>query len=173
MNEETQNNIGGFKRFVKTASRIVDKISVTTGGVIGYSTSFSSEHHLESYTSVVLYWNENTKEIGVEFSTADSDGTPKLRANKNGYGYTVNAKAFFAVNHIDTDKYHGRFSYRIVPFVQLDPGYTGNENMYVFDITEEEPKRKPVVAPGTVPVNEVVPAPVVDVENNQTPPVGP
>src|SRR2546430_1159218 len=100
MNEENNFSIGGFKKFVKPANRIVDKISVTTGGVVGFSTSFSNEHKLNTFTAAILYWNAVTQEIGVEFTTAEGDGTLKLRANNNAKGYTVNAKAFFAVNHI-------------------------------------------------------------------------
>ncbi len=169
MNEENEFNIGGFKKFVKTASRIVDKISVTTGGLVGFSTSFSNEHKLNAFKAAILYWNPVTQEIGIEFTATESDGALKLRANNNGKGHTINAKAFFAVNHIDTKEreHRGRFSYRVVPFTQLDPSHGGSENMYVFSLQKAQPQPAPSEQP-TVPVSEAapLPTPTPNIDNN-------
>jgi hypothetical protein len=158
MENQEIDNIGGFKKFVKTAGRIVDKISVTTGGVVGFSTSFSNEHKLNTFKAVVLYWNAASREIGIEFTSVDSELTPKLRANKNGYGYTVNAKAFFAVNHIDTHKHHGRYPYKVIPFNQIDPSYIGSGNMYVFSV-QPQPAVTPPPVVITPPTQPAAPAP--------------
>src|ERR1039458_7791612 len=114
-------SLGGFKKFVKSANRIIDKISVTSGGAVGFSSSFANEHNLASYAGVILYWNDDTKEIGIQFAETEGDESLKLIKNKYGDGRTVNARAFFAMNHIDTkDKNRGRFSYKVMPFNQLD-----------------------------------------------------
>lgn len=155
MENDTHTNIGGFKKFIKTASRIVDKISVTAGGVVGFSTSFSQEHKLDTFKSAVLYWNSDSQEIGIEFSANEMEGIPKLRANNNGSGYTVNAKAFFAVNHIDTVKHRGSYPYKVIPFKEIDPSFVGEGKMYVINImgspAEDKPSAEQPTAPPAAP----------------------
>ena len=135
---DNETTIGGFKKFVKGTSRIIDKISITSGGSIGFSSSFSSEHNLDRYSYTILYWNASRKEVGIQFTTAESDEAIKLISNKYGQGRTLNARAFFTIHHIDTSKYKKRYTYRIVPFNQLDPSNQSTENMYIISLTDSE-----------------------------------
>lgn len=127
-------NFGGFKKFVKSAKRIIDKISITTGGALGFSTSFSNDHKLQDYSGVVLYWNEETQDVGIRFVADEEDGVLKLKANNNGNGYTVNAKSFFVTNRIDTVKKHGRFEYTIKPL--SDYAIESTSSLYIISLSE-------------------------------------
>jgi len=130
------NIIQGFKKYQKTSTRIIDKISITTGGALGFSTSFSKDHNLERYTAIELYWNFYTKEIGVYFLKDTNQDSIKLMKNKYGYGYTANAKAFFATNKINTSEVHGRYNYRKIAMTDL--GSDKNGSMYIFKLEPQE-----------------------------------
>jgi hypothetical protein len=154
-------NLGQFKKYIKSANRIIDKISVTSGGAIGFSTSFSSEHELTKYTGIILYWNPADREIGIQFTATESEESLKLTPNKYGEGRTVNAKAFFATNHIDPRRYSQRFEYRVVPFSQLDPLDASGDRLYVIKLVAE---RETPIPSGTVsvpapPVADISPTP--------------
>ncbi len=129
------NNFGGFKKFVKSATRIIDKISITTGGALGFSTSFSNDHKLQDYSGVVLYWNDQSQDIGVRFVATDEDGSLKLKANNNGNGYTVNAKSFFVTNRIDTAKKHGRYEYETKPL--SDYNLSSEDSLYIISLKDK------------------------------------
>lgn len=129
------NNFGGFKKFVKSATRIIDKISITTGGALGFSTSFSNDHKLQGYSGVVLYWNDQSQDIGVRFVATEEGGSLKLKANNNGNGYTVNAKSFFVTNRIDTAKKHGRYEYITKPL--SDYNLSSKDSLYIISLKDK------------------------------------
>lgn len=130
-------NLGGFKKFVKSASRIIDKISITSGGAVGFSTSFSHDHNLKDYVGIVLYWNDVSSEVGIRFlkDGEDEEGALKLKANNNGLGHTVNAKSFFVTSHIDTEKCNGRFEYQTKPL--RDFGVESDSNLYIISLKDK------------------------------------
>lgn len=132
MNNDT---FSGFKRYTKTTTRIIDKISVTTTGTLGFSTSFSQEHNLAEYTGATLYWNSYTREVGIQLTNKSGDDVLKLLANKNGYGYTVGAKSFFLTNKIDISTDNGRYDYRTIELREL--GIKEEGNMFIIKLTRD------------------------------------
>src|SRR5665213_1235130 len=161
--------IGGFKKFVKSSNRIIDKISITSGGAIGFSTSFADEHELSNFSGIILYWNSETKEIGIQFTATTGEEIIKLMTNAHAGGRTANAKSFFALNRIDINRYKGRKSYRMVTFNQLDANNPSNDKMYIIRLEDHIPQ----VAVAPIPTSNPAPSisPQVPAPETVTPPV--
>lgn len=115
-----------FVRFTKTGSRIgTPKASIWTRGQIGFNQGAVVEYKLDSYTYAVLYYDEETKNVGFELTNdAKAEGATKLIVRKNA-GISMSALSFLKTFKIDFSETH-----------QYNLSYDKTINMYVIDLNE-------------------------------------
>ena len=115
-----------FVKFTKTGSRIgTPKASIWTRGQIGFNQGAVVEYKLDSYTHAVLYYDEETKNVGFELiNDAQTEGATKLIVRKNA-GISMSALPFLKTFKIDFTETR-----------QYNLAYDKTINMYVIDLNE-------------------------------------
>ena len=91
-----------FVKFTKTRSRIdTPKVSIWTRGQMGFNQGAVNEYKLYSYKYAVLYYDEDSKRVGIELTNEKSaEGAIKLVSRKNA-GSSFSARAFLKTYRID------------------------------------------------------------------------
>ena len=104
-----------FKKFQSTGSRYESRITITASNSIGFPTRFYTDNKLDSYKYVVLFYDEDNKAIGIQF-TSNEDEPHKftLIKSKTGYGATVVSTSFFKKYKIDPKKHKGKYEWEKV-----------------------------------------------------------
>ena len=115
-----------FIKFTKTGSRIdTPKASVWTRGQIGFNQGAVVEYNLASYTYAVLYYDEETKNVGFELTNdAKAEGATKLIVRKNA-GISMSARSFLKTFKIDFSETR-----------QYNLSYNKSISMYVINLNE-------------------------------------
>lgn len=103
-----------FKKFENTHGRYESRITITSGKSIGFPTKFFKENNIDSYKFVVLYFDEEQKAIGIQFSNDENEQHKfTIIKSKDGYGGSVVATSFFKKYEIDTKTHKGKYDWEI------------------------------------------------------------
>lgn len=111
-----------FTKFENTHGRYEDRITITSSNSIGFPTKFYKENNIDSYKYVILYFDEEKKAIGVQFSTDDNEPHKfTIIKSKDGYGGSVVATSFFKKHGIDPKTHKGKYDWKKAetPFGEL------------------------------------------------------
>lgn len=104
-----------FKKFENTNQRTEERITITAHNSIGFPTKFYQNNNVENYKYVILYYDENEKVLGIQFSTDEQEKHRfSLIKSKQGYGASIVATSFFKVNGIDAKIYKNRYPWEKV-----------------------------------------------------------
>lgn len=99
-----------WQKFEGRNKKIDDRITVTKSAGIGLPKKFYDDNGVENMKSVILYWDADSKTIGIKFSSEGSDKSNfKILKSSHGYGGHIGAKSFFKSYGIDTHKFNGRY----------------------------------------------------------------
>lgn len=103
----------GFTLFDNSSvSRVVDKITITKNYLINFPSAFYRINSLHGKKSVLLFYNDNTKQVAVMFKDDYDERGFKISAPNNGQnGGYITAKNFFAMNNLIGKIRTGRYSY--------------------------------------------------------------
>lgn len=98
-----------FIKFTKTRSRIdTPKASIWSRGQIGINHSAVVEYGIDSFRYAVLYYDEESNLIGIEFTeNKNAEGAVKLVFRKSS-GISFSARAFlktFKIDYSETRRY--------------------------------------------------------------------
>ena len=114
----------GFQLFNnKNSIRVVDKITITKNYLVNFPSAFCKINNLEGKKSVLIYYNESQKRIGLEFMDEyDERGfkITKSAEGKNG-GY-ITARGFFAINGLVDKIRTGRYGYETLVLAKEQNG---------------------------------------------------
>ena len=115
-----------YVKFTKTGRRIgTPKASIWTRGQIGFNQGAVAEYKLDSYTYAVLYYDEETKNVGFELTNdAKAEGATKLIVRKNA-GISMSALSFLKTFKIDFSETR-----------QYNLSYDKVANLYEIDLNE-------------------------------------
>lgn len=103
----------GFELFDNNSiSRVVDKITITKNYSINFPSAFYKINGLSDERSVLLYYNKETNQIGIEFKKELDDRGFKITNSGDGNtsGY-ITAKNFFALNGLIGNVEPRRYEY--------------------------------------------------------------
>ena len=90
-----------FEKFTKRGTRRnVPSISIWRAGDIGFSNGFVATHNISKDSFVVLYFNEDSGEMGIRF-TKDASEEGAMKVVYRSGGISVAARSF--LNHYDID----------------------------------------------------------------------
>jgi hypothetical protein len=103
-----------FEKFEKRNSRLETRITITKSNSIGLPTKFSEDNRIKRYKYAVLYFDKNSKAIGIHFTNDEEESNKFSIIKSDKYGASIVALSFFKVNDIDTRKYHGRYNWKTV-----------------------------------------------------------
>jgi len=94
-----------FVKFTRTRARIgTPRVSVWSRGQIGFNQGAVDEFGINKFQYAVLYYDDETNRIGIEFTTdGDAKGACKLAFRKNS-GVSISAVAFLKIFKIDYSK---------------------------------------------------------------------
>ncbi|HPJ16754.1 MAG TPA: hypothetical protein PK639_00810 [Candidatus Woesebacteria bacterium] len=103
-----------FEKFSKQNKKYDERITITKSFNFGFPARFFSENNLSSFKYVVLYFDNESKEIGFQF-TSDEQEKYKYTLfgqgkTKEGYGGSIIASSFFRNYNIDPKIYHGKYT---------------------------------------------------------------
>jgi hypothetical protein len=103
-----------FKEFTKLNARLESRITITKSNSFGFPTKFSDDNKIKNFKYVVLFYDKDSKAIGIHF-TNDEEKKNKFSIIKyEKYGASVVARSFFKMNSINTGEHHGRYHWKIV-----------------------------------------------------------
>lgn len=94
-----------FVKFTRTRARIgIPKVSIWSRGQVGFNQAAVDEYKLSDFKYVVLYYDQDDRRIGLEFTNDEkADGACKLGFRK-GSGVSFSAVAFLKTFKIDYTK---------------------------------------------------------------------
>lgn len=131
-------------KFEEAGKRMVDRITITKGGTIGFPTLFYNKNSVKSFKYVILYYSPAEKAIGIELSNDDTEkGKLNISHSNQGYGASVNSRSFFRRNEIDYVAYSDKYKWTKEPF--------NGKELFVIRLTEknQEQKTNEAVDPGS------------------------
>lgn len=107
-----------FIKFENRNERVEERITVTKSNTIGFPSKFFTDNSVKDFKYVVLFWDPESKEIGILFSNdeAEKNNAFKISKSKIGYGGFIIARSFFRHNKIDTTTYYNRYEWKKVPY---------------------------------------------------------
>jgi hypothetical protein len=115
----------GFERFTESGRSFKARISIRANGQIGLSHGAVSKFGLDRYQYVVLFYDKETKQIGIQ-PTNDAEEKGAYRLNVKGSGATISALAFmdyFGIDHEKAEKYSAHWDdERAMVIIDLTPG---------------------------------------------------
>jgi len=101
-----------LKKFVNKNIRYERRITVRGTNSIGLPTAFFKENGIEKFKYAVLYFDTDSKAVGVHFTNdEDEKGKFSLIKSKRGYGAGIMARSFFQAHNIDAKAYKGRYEW--------------------------------------------------------------
>lgn len=112
-----------FKKFEKRNSRLETRITITKSNSIGLPTKFSEDNKIKGYKYGVLYFDKDSKAIGIHFTNSEEESNKFSIIKSDKYGASIVALSFFKVNDIDTRKYHGRYNWKIIEIENIGKLY--------------------------------------------------
>jgi len=120
----------GFELFDnQSINRVVDKITITKNYLINFPTAFYKINNLENKKTVLLYYNKNASQIGIEFKDNEDDRGFKITGSNGGQnGGYITAKNFFAMNGLVGKIRTGRYNYSKLQ------GALDNRSIYVLQL---------------------------------------
>lgn len=120
-----------FVKFTRTRARIgIPKVSIWSRGQIGFNQAAVDEYKLSNFKYVVLYYDQDDRRIGLEFTNnKEADGACKLGFRK-GSGVSFSAVAFLKTFKIDYTKTR-----------QYDLTFDETNTFYVIDLNT--PRNQP------------------------------
>ncbi|MBU1457689.1 hypothetical protein KJ845_03205, partial [Patescibacteria group bacterium] len=99
-----------FKKFQNTHGRYEGRITITASNSIGFPTKFFKENNIANYKYVVLYFDEQERALGIQFSNSDEEQHKfSLIKSNQGYGGSTVATSFFKKYEIDTKIHKGKY----------------------------------------------------------------
>jgi len=102
-----------FKKFDKRNVRLESRITITKSNTLGFPTKFSDDNKIKQFKYIVLYYDKKLKAIGINFNNNEEEQNKFSIIKYKKYGASVIARSFFKVNSIDTEKYHGRYNWKV------------------------------------------------------------
>lgn len=121
-----------FKKFDKINVRLETRITITKTNSIGFPTQFSIDNGIKKFKYAVLFYDKSSKAIAIQFTNNESETNKFTLIQYEKYGASVIARSFFKVNNIDTEKYHGRYKWKIVEIDNIGSVYVielNNKNL--------------------------------------------
>lgn len=112
-----------FQKFTKVGGRsFVPKVGIWARGQIGFNKGAMEKFKLEHFNFVVLYFDEETRRIGIKFTNdPKEDGTIKVIKRATAVSFSANAfLQTYEIRHDVTKKY--------------DVEFDENEGMYVVQL---------------------------------------
>lgn len=101
-----------LKKFEGRNIRLENRITVTKSNSIGFPQKFSKDNNIDDFKYVILFWDEDSKIIGIKFSNDEAEKNKfSIIKSKAGYGGSAVIRSFFKAYNIDLEKYHGRYEY--------------------------------------------------------------
>jgi hypothetical protein len=90
----------GFERFIKKGRSYKPRVSIWSRGQIGFNQGAVEKHNLNSYTYAILFYDEHTKRVGIQFTNDESEAGA-IKLVKRTAGFSFSARAF--LDSIDYD----------------------------------------------------------------------
>lgn len=126
-----------FKRFENLYQKLENRITITKSESIGFPTKFFKDNNIAQYKWVILFYDEQQKAIGIQFTSDENEKNRFTIIKNTGYGGGVIARSFFRSNNIDTQKYHGRYEWEKVK-------EEGIGELFVIKLVEKIPPVEPI-----------------------------
>lgn len=99
-----------WQKFQNTNQRFEDRISISPNNAFGFPTKFYLDNNLESYSYLVIYYNQEDNDIGFQFTSNEEEKHKfRLVRSKGQYGVNVTATSFFKSYSIDAKAYKGKY----------------------------------------------------------------
>lgn len=101
-----------FKKFIATSKRNENRITITASNSFGFPTKFFKDNNVGDYKYVVLYYDEEQKAVGFQFTNEEAEmhKFTIIKSNR-GYGGSIVATSFFKTNNIRPEEYKGRYEW--------------------------------------------------------------
>lgn len=102
-----------FEKFTARNSRIDNRITVTKSYSIGFPARFYSDNSLKDYKYAVLFWDADSKRIGIHFTNSDDEKSHgfSISRGKENHGGSVVARNFFKHYNINPSDYQGKYEW--------------------------------------------------------------
>jgi len=91
-----------FERFIQTGKSYKPKISIRANGQIGLNQGSIEKFKLNKYKYAVLFFDRETKRIGIKPTNTEEEGICKLQIRKSNAA--ISGKAFLDYYSIDYSK---------------------------------------------------------------------
>lgn len=101
-----------FKKFEGRNIKQEDRITVTKSNSIGFPKKCYEDNNIKDFKYAVLYYDENQKAIGIQFSNREEEKNKfKIAHSKKQYGGHIIARSFFRTYNIIPEIYRGRYNW--------------------------------------------------------------
>lgn len=100
-----------FKKFEGRNVRLEDRITITKSNSIGFPQKFYQDNKIEGFKYVVLFWDEKSKAIGINFINDVEEKNKFTIIHSGKYGGSIVVRSFFRTYGINLDIYHGRYEW--------------------------------------------------------------
>jgi hypothetical protein len=124
-----------FQEFTAKRGKFTPQVTINKGGGLGLSSGMHHKYGLDKFGSVKLYYDPDTKKVGIKLCVGESDGTFKLKKRPDEKGAYFGARSFLLSFDLNPVKVAGRYS----PEVVTDPNFG---EMFVITIKENTETQK-------------------------------
>lgn len=106
-----------FEKFEHRHKKAEGRITVTKSNSIGFPAQFYTDNNIKDFNFVELFWNADTREIGIVFTKDEPEKKSgfAITKSKEGYGGSIVARSFFKHYKIDTKTVSGKYEWVKVP----------------------------------------------------------
>jgi len=122
-----------FEKFENRHKKAEERITITRSNSIGFPAQFYNDNNIKDFISVELFWNADTREIGIVFTKEEPEKKSgfTIAKSKEGYGGSIVARSFFKYYKIDTKVVYGKYEWTKV-------SQPGTEDMFVISLVNRQ-----------------------------------
>jgi hypothetical protein len=101
-----------LKKFEGRNARLENRLTITKSFSVGFPQKFYQDNEIKTYKYVVLYWDSESKVIGINFTNNEQEKSKfSIIHSKIGYGGSIATRSFLKTNKIDPNIHHGRYEW--------------------------------------------------------------
>ena len=99
-----------FEEFNAKGGKFKPQIIINKYGGFTLSSGMHHRYGIDKYMGVKLYFDADTKKVGVRLIDKEDDGMFKLKKRENEKGAFFSARSFWGAYNVDTQKVSGRYN---------------------------------------------------------------
>ena len=99
-----------FEEFKAKGGKFTPQVTINKSGGFGLSSGMHHRYQLDKYVGVKLYFDRDSKKVGIRLIEEEESGMFKLKKRSNEKGAFFSARSFLESYALDPQIYYGRYN---------------------------------------------------------------